>query len=378
MPLPVIFANLTNPTLPELDQNFAALGALTPIPCAVSGTNALTLAPLSTAPTVNAYSGNQSFLGVISATNTNAVSAQVGALAALQVYKDTALGPQALSGGELVPNNLLTLTYDGALNGGAGGFHLATSASANPGAVVGSSRGLKGSAAGGTQTASWSVIEFIAEGALGGLTVKGVNLALSFNGGTVGAGGMDTGTVPATSSLAVYAIYNPTTSTWSTLGQATGSAVPSLVYSGTHMPSGYLYSALIWTGVSDGSSNVKKFNQLDRTVYTGQIVAVNATAGTANTYATASISSLVPFGASTVSGTAGSTSVSAASQVTVASDTSGNWSQPIVTGNSTVALDGFGSAAPFVALPLTTAQQIAWKAGTNTVNTTINVDRYMF
>ena len=377
MPLPVTFANLTAPTLPELDQNFAALGALTTIPCVISGTNALSLTPATNTPSINTYANYQPFSGVIVNANTGPTTAQVGALNFLTVYKDTSAGPVALSGGELIPNTLATFTYDSALNSGAGGFHLQVSAS-SVGPVGGSSRGLIGSSAGGGVTASWSAKELIAETALGGPTVKGVNLTLNFNGAGTGAGGMDTGTVPTSASMAVYAIYNPTTAAWNTLGQSTGAGAPTPTYTGGNAPSGYTFSTLLWTGLTDGSAHIKKFNQIDRTAWIGQIQVVSATAANANTYVTASVSAAVPVGATTLAGTVGSTSTAAASQVTVASDTSGSYSQPVVTGASSVALDGFGSSGPFQPLPLTTVQQIAWKSGTNTVNTTINVDRYTF
>ena len=47
MSLPTTFAALTTATGQQLDNNFSALGALTPIPCSVSGTNAITI-PIST------------------------------------------------------------------------------------------------------------------------------------------------------------------------------------------------------------------------------------------------------------------------------------------------------------------------------------------
>lgn len=125
MPLPIIFAGLNSPILlSSLDQNFAALSALTPIPCQIAGTNALTLTPASAAPTVPSYANYQAFLGTAVATNTGGVTATVVGLAALIVYKDTAAGPVVLTGGEIFIHNLITVVYDSALSVGAGGFHL--------------------------------------------------------------------------------------------------------------------------------------------------------------------------------------------------------------------------------------------------------------
>ena len=124
MALPVTFAAQTTPTMPELDQNFAALGALTAIPCTVSGTNTITMTPAANTPTIAAYANYQPFSGVAAATNTGAATNAVGGLTALAIYKDSASGPVALAGGEIVIGNALYLVYDSALNAGNGGFHL--------------------------------------------------------------------------------------------------------------------------------------------------------------------------------------------------------------------------------------------------------------
>lgn len=129
MALPNTFANETSPDMIELDENFSAVGALTPIPGTLAGTNAITHTPLTDTPTVAAYSNYMQFTGVSAATNTGAATFQVGSLAALAIYKDTAAGPVALTGGEIVQNTKLILMYDSALNSGAGGFHIVSPAS---------------------------------------------------------------------------------------------------------------------------------------------------------------------------------------------------------------------------------------------------------
>jgi hypothetical protein len=130
MALPSTFTGNVTPTGEELDANFNALGALTPIPCSVSGTNAITLTPEANTPTVSAYANYAQFTGVAAGTNTTTVTAQVGAIPALTVYKDTIAGPVALSGSEIVQNTKLILMYDSTLNSGAGGFHLISPPSA--------------------------------------------------------------------------------------------------------------------------------------------------------------------------------------------------------------------------------------------------------
>lgn len=130
MALPFVFTGNTTPTGEQLDADLNALGALTPIPCVVAGTNAITLTPEANTPTPT-YAPYSQFTGVASGTNTTAVTAQVGALPSLAVYKDTIAGPVQLSGFEIVANTKLLLMYDPALNSGAGGFHLISPPAAN-------------------------------------------------------------------------------------------------------------------------------------------------------------------------------------------------------------------------------------------------------
>jgi len=126
--------NLTNP-LSALDNNFTTFGALVPIPCSVAGTNTLTLtqnaAGLVPTPTIAAYSSNMLFTGVAAATNTGAVTANVGSVGALPVYKDTQSGPVALTGNEIIAGCAFSLFYDAALNSGNGGFHLRSTTAIN-------------------------------------------------------------------------------------------------------------------------------------------------------------------------------------------------------------------------------------------------------
>lgn len=120
------FSTLTTAGTPALDNNFLVLAAMSATPCAVVGTNSLTMTPLTNTPTVSQYNQLQAFSGIAAATNTGAVTATVGTLGSLPVYRDTSTGPVALTGSEIVVNNAFMLLYDAALNAGGGGFHLVT------------------------------------------------------------------------------------------------------------------------------------------------------------------------------------------------------------------------------------------------------------
>lgn len=97
--------------------------------------------------------------------------------------------------------------------------------------------------------------------ALGGQSFSLANLNQTFNGATTGAGGMDTGSLPTSGFVSIYAIYNPTTNTASILGTI---ASQSTIYGGTHMPSGYTASALIAIWPTNSSSQLVAGTQTDR------------------------------------------------------------------------------------------------------------------
>lgn len=124
MTLPYSFSTGTEWNTAWLDANFAALGALTAIPCGVAGTNTITMTPNANAPQILAYANYQPFSGIAGASNSGPATVQIGSLGLLPIYKDTAAGPAVLNGGEIVAGCLFVITYDSALNGGGGGFHL--------------------------------------------------------------------------------------------------------------------------------------------------------------------------------------------------------------------------------------------------------------
>ena len=148
MPLPYSFSTNKNPTGPQLDADLAALGALTPIPCVITGQNTLSLAPAANTPTVAAYAQGMQFSGIIAQTNNGAVNVAVGALASLPAYKADLSGPIALSGNELVADCAVTFMYDAALDSGGGGFHTfyETSSLAESGGTINGNLAIAGNA----------------------------------------------------------------------------------------------------------------------------------------------------------------------------------------------------------------------------------------
>lgn len=119
-----LFANATAATGAQLDNNLIAVSNQAPIPCSVAGTNTIGLTAKSNVYAITAYTNNLMVSGVAAATNTGSVTAALGSLAALPVYKDAQAGPVLLTGNEIVVGCAFTLIYDAALNSGNGGWHL--------------------------------------------------------------------------------------------------------------------------------------------------------------------------------------------------------------------------------------------------------------
>lgn len=118
------FAAATAVTGQQFDDNFSNLANTGLLPVTIAGTNTLTLTLSSNLPTISAYATGQSFMGVAASANTASVTATVGSLGSRNCYVDSAAGPIALTGGEIVAGTILIMTYDAALNGGIGGFHV--------------------------------------------------------------------------------------------------------------------------------------------------------------------------------------------------------------------------------------------------------------
>lgn len=119
--------------------------------------------------------------------------------------------------------------------------------------VVGLVRNLSMVVSSASANATLTADEIVTGSALGGLKYtlgafnKTVNLA------TTGPGGMDTGAAPVSGFVALYAIYNPTTSTAALLA-TNASTLQGNVYGGSNMPTGYTASALVsfWSTNASG------------------------------------------------------------------------------------------------------------------------------
>ncbi|CNL34795.1 tail fiber protein [Yersinia frederiksenii] len=130
--------------------------------------------------------------------------------------------------------------------------------------VIGTARNVAMNVNLASATAALVADEIIVQTAIGGLQYKIPNFNKSINLATVGAGGMNAGTAPANGFVALYAIYNPSSTASALLAvNTTGSVAPEVC--GVTMPAGYTASALIsvWR---TASSLLVEGQQIDRTV----------------------------------------------------------------------------------------------------------------
>jgi hypothetical protein len=285
---------------------------------------------------------------------------------AVQKSGDTMTGPLVLAAGSTVPTP--------AANDNS-------QAPANTAWVMGQISGVVGSmrnavmsvtAAGVSQT--WSAKELVVETALGGSRYCVANPSGTINLGTTGAGGMDTGAAPTSGWVALYGIYNPTTSTFNLLAQNVTSAVASEVYSGANMPAGYTASALVAVLPTNSSGQIPILQVRDREVYK-IVTTVLSSTSTPSVFTALSISSAVPQNAKKISGTLSINNTTTATvNMQVSGDINGVDRKTIAASNPST---GFSMSTPYD-LMLSAAQTMYWASSTNggTLTSTVEVTRY--
>lgn len=93
-------------------------------PCNASGTNIITLTPLTASPVLEKYADYEVFTFVGDVTSTGSVTMTVvpkkGSLATLKAYKTS--GAAQAGSGDVVAGSLYFAIYNDALDSGAGGF----------------------------------------------------------------------------------------------------------------------------------------------------------------------------------------------------------------------------------------------------------------
>lgn len=279
MALPVTFGPLTAASMGQLDQDFAAVGALTTIQCSATGTNAIVLTPVANQPTVSGYGlPNPLKFGFIApASSSNTVTLEVAALGFLPAY--TQNGVQATSG-TLIGGNYYEVTYTtGAIyNAGAGAWVLSSYQPATGAAAVSSASvsGLSISNNAGASSTSVdvtfsraclvSVVGAPAFVASGSFTID-----LTAGTTTPAANGMDGEARPTSGWVYLYAISTGSGSA------GLGTTVSPLAGPPT-LPAGYSFYGYIGAMRCDGSSNLLRSRQLGSNVTYTVTAATNTAA----------------------------------------------------------------------------------------------------
>ena len=224
-----------------------------------------------------------------------------------------------------------------------------------------------------SSSASFTADSLVVEDA-GGCKYRLQGFSADINLGTTGAGGMDTGTVPVTGFLALYAIYNPASGNKALLAvNATAAPVPE-IYGGANMPAGYTASALVSVWPVAASKFIIGFQQ-GRKLDVQLVSAV--TISTPNgSYSPFSIAALVPANAKAWSG---AINISGTQSVVgiVASDSGGlDAARVAATGASGAAIS---TSAPFRDVSIITPQTAFYfftASGSSSIN--IFMSGYIF
>lgn len=308
-----IFGNFfTSGTFSSLAQTYQLQQQATNYAADTGAANAYVV---TLSPALTAYVNGMPVRFKAANANTGASTININGVGAVNL---TTVGGGTLASGKIQAGYIVECVYDGTE------FQITSIHGINE--LIGATRNLLGSAAGSSKLASWTADQVVAGNSLSGAVFVGPSLTLSFNGAGTGAGGMDTGSTPTSADLYIYAIYNPATNTWNVLGTTAGSG--ATVYGGSHLPSGYTASCLIWAGKTDGSGNILAFTQYDREIGIAQATAISS--GTATSWASVSISSIVPVCARSVGGLINSLGTPASNPLLeVASNSTGLGTQAI-------------------------------------------------
>ncbi|MBB5462865.1 hypothetical protein [Paraburkholderia sp. Cpub6] len=169
--------------------------------------------------------------------------------------------------------------------------------------VIGSARNVAMTVAAASATATLTADEIVVGSALGGQKYVLASFSKTINLATTGAGGMDTGSAPASGYVALYAISNPTTGATALLATNATSTVAPSVYGGANMPAGYAASALVSVWPTNASSQFVLGSQRDRKIAIQPYTALTLPTSSTSIGTTAlSISGAVPRNACAIDG----------------------------------------------------------------------------
>lgn len=249
------------------------------------------------------------------------------------------------------------------------GAGVTTWTSGLPGGVIGDARKAKMSIAAATTTGSFTADQIVVATALNGTMYNLPSYSQTINLGTTGAGGMDTGTAPASGFVSLYAIYNPVTPATSILACAVATSTAS-VYAGANMPSGYTASALIGIWPTDASKRLVAGLILNRDFQYQSYVSIFTGTTGVSSMTSQSISAGVPAAALTADIVLASTQTGGSVIYGIVSgDSTGTGAEMrsanLSSGGNTYCRGGLGSTykgcGSYKAIPMITAQTVWWQ-----------------
>ncbi|QAY88311.1 phage tail protein [Pseudomonas arsenicoxydans] len=221
-------------------------------------------------------------------------------------------------------------------------------------------------------SATFTADEIAVKSALGGASWLLSSFSKNINLGNVGAGGMDTGSSPASGYVAVYVIYNPVSGVSALLGKNATASIQPEVYSGANMPSGYTASALIGVWPTNGSGQFVVGFMQGRQVSIAGLQVLSSSVQQAS-FVSLSLAAAVPPNAKTAKGYMRVGSSSPANNLGQISSNSVGLDQTVVEGGYTNATSAFSVA-------MLTLQTLFYTAttSTGTFNSSITITSYTF
>lgn len=231
-------------------------------------------------------------------------------------------------------------------------------------AVVGQARNLTMSVTTASSTAMLNADEIVVGTALGGQKYLLKQFSKTINLATIGAGGMDVGSAPASGFVALYAIYNPTTGASALLATNATSTAVGNVYGGANMPSGYAASALVSVWPTNGSAQFVLGYQTDRSLAV-PFSTIATTTTQISSLTALNVASFIPKNAKNITGFMNVSGNNATNtQVNIASSSSGVTQQQCsISGGTAGVLIG---SATFGKVPIITPQTIYWSTNVQT------------
>lgn len=307
----------------------------------------------------------------VKTTNTGASTLNLNSLGALPIV---GLAGSALQGGELQAGSIASLIVGPGATGlvllscKSGPLQIAPATQSKHAAqlgqisgVVGQSRNAVMSIATASASGTFTANEIIVETTLGGLRYCLSSFSQTVNLATTGAGGMDTGSAPASGFVALYAIYNPTAGTMAILAANASSAVAPEVYGGANMPAGYTASALVGVWPTNSSSQFTAGYLSGRKIFIKTTsVLSSSTVGSLTAF---SIAGVAPPNTKTVNGNISFVNTAAASMgMSIYGSSNGIASASASSDVATTEAKSF----PFSDIPVVTSQTLYYTSNNNT------------